>query len=432
MPSFLVPDDFRAFMRSVVASLDAPGGAPTVDAEDAFQDACGYGGRIDGAARYRFHYLTIDGVYRWTVELDESEIRLIVDGLQIEAEGQRSEIVRKRSREPSGPPLIVWGAYDDDALLVHRLDDLIAALETLHQHAYEKPRIVRLWSSSDDQLVAAMWQDVCALYVIESADGYATSTGDAQRTDAFEVPDHEGHLLAVRWADCVPWQVACRALIRFAGHGELGPEVTVEGRIPSQLLMHGELDRETVLASRAAPAGDPRSSSLPRLLATPVAAMVDAVTELTSPVMMPGGDDRISSPLIEPPSPAARGEAAPQHGSAGVSTAPMKPLVAPVAELTAWGHRLLQALAMQGLLELGAAANVDEIAYQLSGLLQAHGDEAQHGLELAEWLGNELGAIRGVARMFATGGDLQVALRRTRGPEADVASLAGDKPGDAT
>jgi hypothetical protein len=373
MPSFLVPDDLRAFLRSVVEDLDAPDGNARVDAEDAFQDACGYGGRVDGG--FRFHYLTRDGIHRWTIPLTEAEIRAIADGLQIEATGERAEVTRRHDREPIGQPLLIWGAYNDDALIVRNLDDLVAALETLHLNAAEAPRILRVWSPRDDQLVAALWRDHCALYVLESADGYATSTGDTARTDAFEVRDHDGVPLVVPWADCVAWPIACRALIRFAAHGDLGPEIALEGRIPSQLLMHGELDRQAMLAVRAEPARDPRSSSLPRMTPLPVPVAVPETADTTAPV--------------------AR--------------------VAPgVAELVAWGRRLIELLFARSLIELDAGPGLDEISYQLSGLLGAHGEEAEHSLDTAEWLGNELGAIRGIRRLFATPGDLQVALRRSR------------------
>jgi len=373
MPSFLVPDDFRAFLRTVVDDLDAPGGGKLLDVEDAFQDECGYGGRVDGA--YRFHYLTRDGLHRWTIALDEHEIRAIADGLQIEAGGERAEVSRGHAREPRGEPLLIWGAYNDDAMTVRSLDDLVAALDTLHVHALDEPCILRVWSPRDDQLVAAMWRDHCALYVIESPDGYATSTGDPARTDAFEVLDHDGNPLVVPWADCVAWPVACRALIRFAAHGDLGPEIALEGRIPSQLLMHGELDRQAVLAMRAEPARDPSCSSLPRMTPLPV------------PVAVP---------------------------EAAEATAPVERVALGVAELTAWGRRLVQLLFARELIELEPGPRVDEISYQLSGLLQAHGEEAEHSLETAEWLANEIASIRGIRRLFATGGDLQVALRRTR------------------
>jgi len=373
MPSFLVPDDFRAFLRSVVTELDAHDDARLVDVEDAFRDDCGYGGRVDGA--FRFHYLTRDGVHRWSLALSEDEIRAIADGLQIEAEGERSEVSRTHQRQPSGDPLLIWGAYNDDALAVRNLDDLIAALETLRLAALDDPRVVRIWSPSDDQLVAVVWRDHCALYVIESIDGYATSTGDPQRTDAFEVLDHDGNPLVVPWADCVAWPAACRALIRFAAHGDLGAEIAVEGRIPSQLLMHGELDRQAMLAMRATPAREPARSSLPRLTPQPV------------PVAVPESAD---------------------------ATAPVERIRPGVAELAAWGRRLVQLLFARELIELGDGPGIDEICYQLSGLLQAHGEEAEHSLETAEWLANEIGSIRGVRKLFATGGDLQLVLRRSR------------------
>lgn len=377
MASFFVPDDFRAFMRAVVGHLDAPAGDKLLDAEDAFRDECGYGGRIDGATAYRFHYVTTDGAHRWTVELDELEIRAISDGLQIEAEGERFEIVRTHHRKPTGDPLLIWGAYNDDALLVGSPDDLMTALDALRQYASDKPRILRMWSPSDDQLVAAVWRDECALYVIESLEGYATSAGDPTRSDAFEALDHDGQSLIVPGADCVPWPAACRALLRFAAHGDLGPGIPVEGRIPSQLLMHGELDRQAVLAMRAEPARDPARSSLPRLLPVPVPAVVEEIA--TAPVAIPDGREPRSA-----------------------------------AELAAWGRRLIEVLFAQGLIELGDGPGIDEISYQLSGHLQAHGDEAEHSIETAEWLANEVGSIRGVARLFATGGDLQIALRRSR------------------
>ena len=376
MPAFLVPDDFRAFMRSVVDDLDAPAGGKLVDAEDAFQDPCGYGGRVDGS--YRFHYLTHDGAYRWTIALAEHEIRAIADGLQIEADGERADISGAHDREPRGEPLLIWGAYADDALAVRSLDDLVAALETLRLHALDEPRVLRVWSPSDDQLVAAMWREHCALYVLESPAGYATSTGDPARSDAFEVLDHDGVPLTVPWADCVAWPVACRALIRFAAHGDLGTEITVEGRIPSQLLMHGELDRQAVLGTRAEPARSPGSSSLPRLTPTPV------------PVAIPESAD---------------------------TTAPVERVQLGVTELAAWARRLIQLLFARELIELDAGPGIDEICYQLSGLLQAHGEEAEHALETAEWLANEIGSIRGIRKLFATGGDLQLVLRRSRDAE---------------
>jgi hypothetical protein len=415
MASFFVPDDLRAFMRSVVGYLDAPRGDKFLDAEDALQHECGYGGRIDGVERYRFHYLTPDGAHRWTIILGEHEIRAIADGLQIEVEGERSELARTPRRERTGEPLLVWGAYNDDALIVGGLDDLMIALELLRQSAVDKPRVLRLWSPSDDQLVAALWRDECALYVLESADGYATSRGDPQHTGAFEVLDHDGVALFVRHADCVPWPIASRALIRFAAHGELGPDLPVEGTIPSQLLVHGELDRADALAARAEPAREPLRSSLARLIVPPPLATPD-----------PAGAGAVNPASVTTAGPSL---SATERAAAFADAAVTDPVAIPlpilaesttpvrregVVELAARARRLIQTLFAQGLIELGPSPGLDEISYQVSGLLQAHGDEAEHSLDTAEWLANEIKAIRGVVQLFATGGDLQLALRRSR------------------
>jgi hypothetical protein len=147
--------------------------------------------------------------------------------------------------------------------------------------------------------------------------------------------------------------------------------------------MHGELDRQTVLANRAEPARDPRHSSLPHLVSAPApAGLAEAAERTVLTAVVP--DER-----------------APETA----------------AELAAWGFRLIQILFTQGLIELGAGPDLDEICHQLSGHLKVHGDEAEYSLETAAWLVHELGSIRGIARLFATGGDLQLALRRARYPE---------------
>ena len=178
MSKFRIPDDFRAFMKSVVVYLETPNDELFLDAEDALDSECGYGGRIDGIDTYRFKYITNDGHHRWDVVLKEAQVRDIADGLMIEAEGERFEIVRTSRRTPVGEPLLIWGEYADDALSVRSEAELLRALDLLHEASSERPRLLRLWSAADDQLVAALWRDRCALYVVESADGYATSTGD--------------------------------------------------------------------------------------------------------------------------------------------------------------------------------------------------------------------------------------------------------------
>lgn len=380
MEAFLIPDDFRSFMKSVVVYLDAPmpaGEEKFLDAEDALDHECGYGGRIDGLDTYRFKYITANGHHRWDVRLREAEIRDIADGLLIEVDAERFDIVRTRRRKNVGEPLLVWGEYADDALSVSSEDELLSALDTLHRSAQERPRMMRLWTAAEDQLVAAVWRDHCALYIVESAEGYATSMGNQERTDSFEVRDHEGRILTVPWADCVSWDYARRALVRFIHHSDLG-DIPVEGRIPTSLLMMGDVDRASALAARVSTPRELSRSSLPRMASVP--HLVEELSEPTSPVEV---------------------------------EAPLGPV-----QLSAWARRLLDVLKQRSLIELssGPTPSLDEISYQLGSLLQAHALEAEHSLDTADWLANEIGAVRGVKQLYATGGDLQVALRRSRDP----------------
>jgi hypothetical protein len=370
---FLVPDDFRAFMQRVVAYLDAPGDEKFLDAEDAIQDETGYGGRVE-PDQFRFTYITRDGLYKWEIPLHEAAIRYIADGLLIEVMGERRDIVRTKQRAPVGEPLLVWGEYVDDALAVSSEEQFLAALDGLQTASFDAPRMLRVWSATDDQCVAVIKGDASALYVVESLDGYGTSTGDRTRTESFGVVDHDGKALLVPWADCIPWAIARRGLAHFIQHGDLGQEISIDGRIPSVLLMMGDIDRKAALASRGKAPSELRGSSLPRLSA-PIPAEIIAIDERTTPV-------EVEAPLQ-------------------------------VEQLSAWARRLIEVLYARALIELGNA-NLEEITYDLGGLLQAHGTEAEHSLDTAEWLANEIGAVRGITKLFATGGDLQIALRRTR------------------
>jgi hypothetical protein len=368
---FLIPDDFRAFMQRVVAYLDMPGDEKFLDAEDALQDDTGYGGRVADDL-FRFNYITADGLYKWELPLRVAAIRDIADGLLIEVMGERRDILRTKQRAPHGDPLLVWGEYVDDALTVKTTDELGAALDQLRASSYDTPRMLRLWTATDDQCVAVVKGDACALYIVESAEGYGTSMGDHTLTDGFDVLDHEGKPLTVPWADCIPWDVARRGLLHFMQNGDLA-EIAVDGRIPSLLLMMGDIDRASAIAMRGEAPRDVTGSSIPRL-ATPIPAAVE-VDESTVP-------HEIEVPLR-------------------------------LEELNAWARRLIEVLHARSLIEL-AKGNLDEITYQLGGLLQAHGTEAQESIDTADWLANEIGAVRGISKVFATGGDLQIALRRTR------------------
>ena len=82
--------------------------------------------------------------------------------------------------------------------------------------------------------------------------------------------------------------------------------------------------------------------------------------------------------------------------------------------LDAIARRLIEVLKTRELVELEGGPNLDEMSYQIGGLLQAHAIDAEHSVETADWLANELGRTKGIRRLFATGGDLQVAIRRSR------------------
>lgn len=374
---FEIPDDFRAFMKHVVEVLAQPEDKRFLDAEDALQHECGYGGRVDHGDQFRFCYITKDGLYKWELLLREPAIHNIADGLCIEVDGTRNELLRTKHRERTGTPLLIWGEYGDDALRVRDTRELILALDHLHTSTLESgPRLLRMWSPADDQVIAIMHGHMCAIYVVESLEGYATSVGDPARTDSFEIVDHDGGRMLVPWSDCVPWERARNALIRFMEAGDLGPEIMSEGRIPSMLLMMGDVDRKAALAARSEAPRELTRSSLPR--------MVTPVPEETQD---------------EPTSPHGAEREAPPKGEA----------------LFAWARRLIDLLCSRELLELTAPnLNIEELSYQLGSLLQAHGSEAQHSLETADWLANEIGTVRGVKQLFATGGDLQIALRRSR------------------
>jgi hypothetical protein len=380
MQAFLVPDDFRAFMKSVVVYLDAfpPPGGKHLDAEDALKADCGHGGRIDGLEVYRFEYLAQDSSHRWAVVLREAQIREIADGLLIEVPGERFDLHRTHRRAPIGEPLLIWGEYPDDVLTVRTHEELLAAIDLLHAAARELPRMLRVWSAAEDQLVAALFGDQCALYIIESPDGYATSTGNQHRTDSFEVLDHDGNTLTVPWADCVSWDYARRALVQFVEHSNLG-DIPVEGRIPSLLLMMGDVDRRAALGARPAPPSELARTSLPRMAGS-VPAPIEPADEVTQPVEV---------------------ELETMHSP---------------GELARWARRLLERLTTGGLLELAPGTRLDELSYQIASLLSAHGFGAERVLDTADWLVNEISMLPRVAKLFATGADLQVALRRSRQP----------------
>jgi hypothetical protein len=346
--SFRVPDEFRAFMRKVVVKIDWSDEGGSLMGADALQDECGRGGRIEPEV-YRFVYVGKDRVEQWTITLREQQIRDIANGQLTEIDAEREPLVVKGAK---GDPLLVWGEFGDDALAIRSQRELGVALDALHAaaEAPDSPQSLRMWSNKDDQLFAVIYGDQCAIYVIESELGYGTSAGDPTRTETFDLVNQDIGALTVPWSDCVPWDAGRTALTRFAETGELGPGITLDGRIPVTLLSLGDCDRAAELATRPAPVMDPARTSLMR-----------------------------------------------------------------VNPYATWARRLIDSLRSMELIEL-LDTNLDRVLVELAPLLHHHAEKAQVSPRTADRIANELGAIRGVDRMFATGSDIQTALRRTKDP----------------
>jgi hypothetical protein len=338
--SFKITADFRAFMRAVAAELDFGEVGTTVEHE------CGRGTRVAPHV-YRFTYLEKDGHGRWEVELREEQIRDIAGGLLEEIDAVP---LAEGTRTSRGEALLVWGEYDDDALRVRTLGDLAIALDAMQTASLGASCLLRLWSTGDEQAVAALDGFECAIYVVHSGAGYARSVGDPTREDTFEVNDHELGPVSFPGADTIPWRIARPALLKFAESGELGDGIILDGSIPTQLLMLGDYDREAELAKRRPPPADPALSSLPR-----------------------------KAP----------------HGE--------------------WAARLVQGLLELQLIEIDMQI-VDAVTARIAILLIARGDQALESPEAAQQLAKEVERVRGVGALFATGGDLQIAMRRTQDP----------------
>ncbi|HTL36747.1 MAG TPA: hypothetical protein VL326_26615 [Kofleriaceae bacterium] len=80
-----------------------------------------------------------------------------------------------------------------------------------------------------------------------------------------------------------------------------------------------------------------------------------------------------------------------------------------------WAKRLLKSMIELQLIEIDMHI-VEPILARLAILLILHGDDALDSTESAQKLAKEIERVRGVGALFATGGDLQIALRRTQEP----------------
>jgi hypothetical protein len=85
-----------------------------------------------------------------------------------------------------------------------------------------------------------------------------------------------------------------------------------------------------------------------------------------------------------------------------------------------WARRLLGTLVELHLLELDTSI-IDSITARTALLLVELGDDAQDEMPAAQKLAASLSKVRGIGALFATPGDLQIALRRTQyAPTAPV------------
>jgi hypothetical protein len=352
--AFKIPDDFRAFMREVAAKVDF-GDIGTGVGDHALEHECGRGGRVEpGRDVYRFTYLMKDGHGRWEIVLREQQIRDIAGGLIDEIDALP---LAEGTRTSRGDALVVWGEYDEDALRVRTRTDLGIVLDALNAFSMDQPCVVRLWSSSDDQAVVVLNGFECAIYVVQSEQGYGRSTGDPTRGGSFDVTDHRIGTFDVPWSDFVPWRVARPALMRFTEHGDLGDTVILDGTIPTQLFFFADFDRASELGARRTPPADPAQSSIPR-----------------------------KAP----------------HGE--------------------WAKRLVTSLLELQLIEIDMQI-LPAVTARIAILLIQLGDDALDTTETAHMLATEVSRVRGVGALFATGGDLQIALRRTQDPPTSPTAL---------
>jgi hypothetical protein len=346
--TFQIPDEFRVLMRDVTSQLDWEDDQTTLIGPDAITTECGRGGRVEGTDVYRFVYFARDGHNRWEIELREQQIRDIAAGNLSEIDAE--ELEPSTQTKAHGEPLLVWGEYDEDALRVRTLGDLEIALDALYTIGSHQACLIRLWAPNDAQIVAVLNHLECALYVVRSEQGYGSSVGDPTRQETFELGDHDVGTITVPYSDCVPWHTARAALLAFAGAGEVGDTVILDGSIPSHLMMLGDYDRATELQTRRPPPVDPARSSLP------------------------------------------------EKTPAGM-----------------WAQRLISALVELQLIEIDLSIT-DAIRARITLLLTSLGHDAMDSVDKATELAKQVEKVRGVGALFATGGDLQIALRRTQDP----------------
>lgn len=101
---------------------------------------------------------------------------------------------------------------------------------------------------------------------------------------------------------------------------------------------------------------------------------------------------------------------------------PAKSSLADKAPQGMWARRLIASLVERQLIELDDSI-LHAIVARVALLLVQHGPDAQESAETATLLAKEISRVRGVGALFATGGDLQIALRRTQDPPTQPVEL---------
>lgn len=87
-----------------------------------------------------------------------------------------------------------------------------------------------------------------------------------------------------------------------------------------------------------------------------------------------------------------------------------------------WAERLVRSLLELQLIEIDMHI-LDNVIARIAMMLVQRGDEVLDTAEAANRLATDIGRLRGVGALFATGGDLQIALRRTQDPPTQPTEL---------
>jgi hypothetical protein len=236
-----VDDPVRELMSEVVARLDSSDEDAFLDADDAVQVECAYGGRI-GPDRFSFVYLP-DRTTTWTFELSERQVRDVASGFYGTIPAIRRErAAAEERRAESGHALLLWGDGPRDGVLLQGGEDARHALTALRASVAGQPLWFRLWSRRDELLFGVVTRDEWCLQAVWPGQGYASSQGDDAQTETFEGPTIKGGKRPIPWSHCVDWRIALEAAVEFARSGALG-DLPRRSRIDPDVLIHATRGR---------------------------------------------------------------------------------------------------------------------------------------------------------------------------------------------